>query len=596
MSPISVRRYRAERLLRREYEAMRGRVLAGVRARLRAAGVRLDAGDLEACYAQAWHGLYLTMLDGQVEIANPEGWLALVTYRRAIDEHRSRTRAGTGYIAYDALVPGDVLGSGERSAPGHRRPGPSQVSSSGSSSSSSSGAGGGRGPRYGRRPAAADGLEAGAIERDLAGELDDRMRIRQLMEGLRARLNSRERQAAALCYLQGLSRAEAAARMGISQGRMRKLMEGAGAGSPGVAGKVGELLDTIRAGSYCAEQDSLMRGFAFGILDPGGERYALALAHQRECPACRAHVLSLRGLAAVLPPLPLPFLLAGVAAGAAGGAGASVGVGASAGGTGAGAAGAGTAGAGGGAGAGAGVGGAGASGSGAAAGGAGAGAGSAGAGASGVGAAVGASGAGVGAGAGVGGGWLMAGGGLTAKLAVGCLVAVSVGAGCVALSLNPIAPRRPAIHRHRHDRARAAPSTAVAYEALAPSPLGSAQLTADATPQSGAAATGSGESAAHSSGAASATPRVKPAAMAQREFGIEQPAHTAAPSSAPETTARAASADASGEGGAIERGSSADSGSSTGSAREAADSPAQSSPAVREHSDPSAAAREFGLR
>ena len=313
MSPLSVRRYRAERLLRREFEAMRGRVLAGVRGRLRAAGVSLDAADLEACYAQAWHGLYTTMLEGAAEVANPEGWLALVTYRRAIDEHRARLRAPGTYDAYDARDACD---------PAHR---------------------------------------AGvAPERDLAGELDDRARLRQLMEGLRGRLSPRERQAAALCYLQGLSRADAAARMGISEARMRKLMEGSGAGLPGVAGKVGELLNTIRAGSYCAEQSSLMRGFAFGILDPDGERYALAVAHQRECPACRAHVLSLRGLASVLPPLPLPFLLgAGVAAGAGAGAGA----GATAGGTGAGAgAGAGTStgaaagGAGAGAGAGTGVG------------------------------------------------------------------------------------------------------------------------------------------------------------------------------------------------------------------------------------------------
>ena len=99
MSPLSVRRYRAERLLRREFEAMRGRVLAGVRGRLRAAGVSLDAADLEACYAQAWHGLYTTMLEGAAEVANPEGWLALVTYRRAIDEHRARLRAPGTYDA-----------------------------------------------------------------------------------------------------------------------------------------------------------------------------------------------------------------------------------------------------------------------------------------------------------------------------------------------------------------------------------------------------------------------------------------------------------------------------------------------------------------
>ncbi len=78
-------------------------------------------------------------------------------------------------------------------------------------------------------------------------------------------------------------------------------MEGRGPGRPGVAGKVGELLEAIRGGEWCEQQGSLMRGLAFGILDPGGERYRLARLHQRECPACRAYVLSLRGLAAVLP-------------------------------------------------------------------------------------------------------------------------------------------------------------------------------------------------------------------------------------------------------------------------------------------------------
>jgi transposase len=58
------------------------------------------------------------------------------------------------------------------------------------------------------------------------------MRLRQLFEAMRARLDGRERDAATLCYLQGLSRAQAAARMGVSEARMRKLMDGAGAGRP----------------------------------------------------------------------------------------------------------------------------------------------------------------------------------------------------------------------------------------------------------------------------------------------------------------------------------------------------------------------------
>ena len=260
-----------------------------------------------------------------------------------------------------------------------------------------------------------------------------------------------------------------------------------------------------------------MRGFAFGILDPGGERYALAMAHQRECPACRAHVLSLRGLASVLPPLPLPLALgAGVAAGA--GAGASAGVTSTGAGTGAGVA-----------------------------------------------------GAGVGAGGAAGGGWLMAGGGLGAKLAVGCLVAVSVGAGCVALTVAPIVPSQPSTH-HRHLVRTAGLHIPLADGALSPAQVG-AQLSAGATSSPQAATSRRAASAAGSSSA------LTPAARANREFGLEQPARhvsrgrvstTPAATSAPSSPARAASA-----------------GSSVTQARPSSNS--------HESGGPSAAAREFGL-
>ena len=269
MSPLSLRRYRAERLLREEFARLRARVLANVRARLRFSGVCPDASDLDACYAQAWQGLYAAVLGGE-RIANPGGWLSVVTTRRAIDEHRARERAQCRAVGAARAVEsgeGAVSVSGEVAMPvsSHAR------------------------------------LEH---ERDLAAELDDRARLRQLFEALRGRLSSRELQAAALCYLQGLSRSEAAAQMGLSQRRMRKLMEGT-AERPGVAGKVGALADTIRAGGWCDEQGSLMRAFAYGILDPLGERHQLALIHSSECPACRAYVLSLRGLAAALPPVPM---------------------------------------------------------------------------------------------------------------------------------------------------------------------------------------------------------------------------------------------------------------------------------------------------
>ena len=250
VTPPDLRRYRAERLLRKEFEAMRGKVLTIVRSQLRGKGIALAAADLEACYAQAWHGLYASLLEGE-QIENPAGWLVLVTFRRAVDEHRA------------ARATRDVEGEGKGSYP----------------------------PRF-------------EAPQDLVGALDDKARLRHLFEGLRTRLSGREREAASLCYLQGLSRAEAAERMGVSEARMRKLMEGAGAGKQGVAAKMGELLGTIAADGWCEEQSSLMKAYAFGLLDSAGERHALAVAHCKECPACRAHVATLRGLASVLP-LPL---------------------------------------------------------------------------------------------------------------------------------------------------------------------------------------------------------------------------------------------------------------------------------------------------
>lgn len=264
MSPQSLRRFRAERLLRREFDALRPKVLSTVRSRLGGGACELDTGDLEACYAQAWQGLYAVVLDGE-EIANPAGWLVVVTSRRAIDERRARREA-------------------------LRAPEP-------------------------------EALEHG-WEPDMEARIDDMRTLRSLFAGLRGGLGRRELEAATLCYLQGFSRAEAAARMGVSARRLDKLMEG-NPRTGGVATKVGELVGVIRAEAWCEEQGSTMRALALGILDPHGERYELAVAHQRECPACRRYVRSLRGLAAVLPPPLMSLRIAG-------GAGTGVGTGAGA--------------------------------------------------------------------------------------------------------------------------------------------------------------------------------------------------------------------------------------------------------------------------
>lgn len=435
MSPLLLRRYRADRLLREEFESLREGVIAAVAGRLRAAGARADRGDLEAAYAQAWQGLHAAVLAGE-EIANPAGWLTVVAHRRAVDEHRSR---------------------GSAQAP-------------------------------------LEQAELAGEERDIPAALDDRARLRELLEALRAGLSERERQAAALCYLQGLTRAEAASRMGISERRMRKLMEGAGRGLLGVAAKVGAFARTIAAGEWCEQQGSLMRGLAFGVLDPRGERYRIAMAHAGRCPSCRAYVRSLRGLAAILPPSPL--LLQWLAAGA-GGAGASAAAGGTAAGLGGGNGGV-----------------------------------SAGLGTT-PGAGLGPSAlAGSGAAGAAGGSWWLAGG-VGAKLAVGCFLAAGLGAGCVAIEGGSHGPNRP-----RH--ARSARTARVHRPATATS---AGRLDASAV---AAAITLPGFVAATAPAQAHAAPA--PAARASREFGPEglgRPNGAAAPTSASGMTARAAAAGAS---------------------------------------------------
>ncbi len=146
MSPSRLSRYRAERLLRKGFPELRSKVLAVVRAQLRGKGIALDAGDLEACYAEAWQGLYATVLGGE-QVENPSAWLVLVTFRRAIDESRAASRAGV------------VEGGGGAACPSW----------------------------------------SDAQAHDLAGELDDRTRLRQVFEAMRATpLRARVRSSVAL--------------------------------------------------------------------------------------------------------------------------------------------------------------------------------------------------------------------------------------------------------------------------------------------------------------------------------------------------------------------------------------------------------------
>ncbi len=82
------RRAAADALLEREYDELKLEVVTTVAGKLAAAGVRLDAADLDAAYNQAWHALHTKLADGEA-VDNRTGLLVAITHRRALDEHRA---------------------------------------------------------------------------------------------------------------------------------------------------------------------------------------------------------------------------------------------------------------------------------------------------------------------------------------------------------------------------------------------------------------------------------------------------------------------------------------------------------------------------
>lgn len=152
-------------------------------------------------------------------------------------------------------------------------------------------------------------LADGAVEPDFAGHLDDLDRIRRWRSGIRLRLSRRERQAAVLHFIQGYSRVETAEMLGVPPRRADKIFDS-------ITTKTSGLLAAIDDGSWCDSERSLMAAFSAGVLDPSGERHAIALQHVSECPGCAALVRRLR-VAYVVVPAPA---LAGVATAAGGGA------------------------------------------------------------------------------------------------------------------------------------------------------------------------------------------------------------------------------------------------------------------------------------
>ncbi len=246
----------ADRLLRQHYGRLRSEVIATVRGKLSARGLTVVQLDLEAWYNAAWHGLHAAVADGRETVGNPCGWLVVAMERRAIDELR-------------------------RMKP----------------------------ERYTGLPEDLEHLAEGVVEVDFAGRLDDLDRIRQWRSGLRLRLSKRERQAAVLHFVHGLSRIETAQQLGVSARRADKIFDS-------ITTKTAGLISAIEDGTWCEGERSLMVAFATGVLDPDGERYRIALEHVSTCTGCAAFVRRQRNVY-MLVPAPA---VAGVATAAGGGA------------------------------------------------------------------------------------------------------------------------------------------------------------------------------------------------------------------------------------------------------------------------------------
>jgi RNA polymerase sigma factor (sigma-70 family) len=234
------------------YESLKPEVLATVRGKLADVNLHPDPLDLDAAYNAAWHAFYEQCREDPHAISNLGGWLARIAHRRAIDDIRSAR------LKY-------------------------------------------RGP-----PICDERISEIGYEHDVDDELSMRQRYHQWLLSLRLRLSERERRAVSLCVLHEHSRREASDIMGIDIKRLDKIMVEANR-------KLGGLLEAINRGDWCREQRSLIKAFALGLHEHGGERHALAAAHVMECQACAAYVRSVRGLAAVVP---APTLIAsGVGAG-----------------------------------------------------------------------------------------------------------------------------------------------------------------------------------------------------------------------------------------------------------------------------------------
>ena len=217
-----------------DYERLKTPTLRAVRARLRAHGSGLAVEDLEPFYNDAW--LVLWNAEHPRDHTLP-GFLTIVAYRRAVDHLRRHPARRHEMLDVGVLC-------------------------------------------------SADG--------DVIQRLDDRRRVRELLDALMDELTVRERAAAVLCYVHGYHRADAARVMGLSERRFKKVMDRA-------SKTIRVIAADIDAGTRCGRYASRNTAYALGLLDPAGDRYASTRRHLCACSSCRADVRRIAQSAAAAP-------------------------------------------------------------------------------------------------------------------------------------------------------------------------------------------------------------------------------------------------------------------------------------------------------
>lgn len=229
MNTNALPRAHADYVLARDYQPMKSLVISSVRRYLNKRNLRFDILDLEGFYNHAWVALHSKLSNGD-NVHSPEGFLVLVTRRRAVDEARRMT-----------------------------------------------------GIRSDDRTAVADLGE----EHDFAAKVDNKTRLRHYIEGMREVLTEDEYQAMKLCLFGGLTRPEAAHQLGETRDRMEKIMDAAQC-------KLRSVTAAISDGEWCTKHSSTLQAFACGWLDEQGTKYQWAIAHLAKCTACRHFVNELR--------------------------------------------------------------------------------------------------------------------------------------------------------------------------------------------------------------------------------------------------------------------------------------------------------------